>query len=162
MLHLLSVLRLRTVVASGLIGLALCLPCATAHAAEPDVSALVEQVKATERAFAKTMADRDFNAFTRFVSDEAIFLNGSQVLHGKKQVAEIWKRYFDKPVAPFSWEPDQVEVLGSGGLALSSGPVKDVTGKIVGRFNSTWRMEGPGVWRIVFDKGSDVCEPAKL
>jgi hypothetical protein len=25
---------------------------------------------------------------------------------------------------------------------------------VVGRFNSIWRREAPGVWRVVFDKGS--------
>lgn len=58
---------------------------------------------------------------------------------------------------PFSWEPDVVEVLESGTLALSSGPVLDPAGKLIGRFNSIWRREAPGVWRIVFDRGSEVC-----
>ena len=26
-------------------------------------------------------------------------------------------------------------------------------GQVVSRFNSVWRQEAPGVWRIVFDKG---------
>jgi len=44
--------------------------------------------------------------------------------------------------------------LDSGTLALSSGPVRDPTGKVVARFNSIWRQEPGGVWRVVFDKGS--------
>jgi len=43
------------------------------------------------------------------------------------------------------------------GLALSSGPVRDPQGKLIARFNSVWRLEAPGRWRIVFDKGADVC-----
>src|SRR5947208_119311 len=35
---------------------------------------LQEQVRATERAFAKTMADRDHAAFVSFLAPEAIFL----------------------------------------------------------------------------------------
>jgi hypothetical protein len=66
-----------------------------------------------------------------------------------------------KPEAPFSWEPDQVEVLDSGTLAHSSGPVYDPKGKIIARFNSVWRLEAPGKWRIVFDKGTDVCDCKK-
>ena len=31
--------------------------------------------------------------------------------------------------APFSWQPETVEVLASGTLAISSGPVKDTNGK---------------------------------
>ena len=28
-------------------------------------------------------------------------------------LASEWQRFYDKPVAPFSWEPDEVEVLAS-------------------------------------------------
>jgi hypothetical protein len=44
-------------------------------------------------------------------------------------------------------------VLASGELAWSRGPVYDPTGKQIGTFNSIWRREPDGRWRIVFDKG---------
>lgn len=113
-----------------------------------------QQVFAAERAFAKSMADRDVSAFASHVSDEAIFFNGAGVLHGKQEVLAAWSRFFEGKTAPFSWEPDRVEVLRSGTLALSTGLVRDSNGKVVGRFNSIWRREAPGVWRVVFDKGS--------
>ena len=72
---------------------------------------------------------------------------------------EGWKRFYEQPNAPFSWEPDQVEVLASGEFAHSSGPVRNPEGKVVARFNSVWRQESPGVWRVVFDRGEPVCEP---
>jgi ketosteroid isomerase-like protein len=120
---------------------------------------LKREVIETERAFAKTMADRDHAAFTTFVSEEAVFFSGpgDAPLRGKRAVAERWARFYEKPQAPFSWEPDQVEVLDSGRLALSSGPVRDPQGKLIARFTSIWRRESPGTWRIVFDKGSEVC-----
>ena len=113
-----------------------------------------QQVFAAERAFAKSMADRNVSAFATHVSDEAIFFNGASVLHGKKEVLATWSRFFKGKTAPFSWEPDRVEVLQSGTLALSTGLVRDPNGKVIGRFNSIWRREAPGVWRVVFDKGS--------
>jgi ketosteroid isomerase-like protein len=116
------------------------------------------EVLATERAFAKTMADRDHAAFVRFLADETVFFNGAEPQRGKDVVAAAWKPYFAKPAAPFSWEPARVEVLDSGTLALSTGPVRSPDGKIIATFNSIWRRESPGVWRIVFDKGADVCE----
>ena len=61
--------------------------------------------------------------------------------------------------APFSWAPDQVDVLADGSLAHSSGPVLNPTGTAVARFNSVWRQEAPGVWRVVFDKGSPLAPP---
>jgi ketosteroid isomerase-like protein len=102
------------------------------------------------------MADRDFAAFQRFLSAEAVFFTGPQPLRGKQAVAEFWARYFKEAAAPFSWEPDEIEVLDSGTLALSAGPVRDPGGKLIGRFSSVWRLESPGVWRIVFDRGESV------
>jgi ketosteroid isomerase-like protein len=71
------------------------------------------------------------------------------------------KRLYDRPQAPFSWEPSEVVVLASGNLALSSGPVRDPSGRIVATFTSVWRQEAPGEWRVIFDKGNDVCDCAK-
>jgi ketosteroid isomerase-like protein len=115
-----------------------------------------DQVVATERAFARTMADRDFKGFTGFLAGEAIFFSGSAVQHGSAAIAATWKPYFAGASAPFSWLPDNVQVLPSGKLALSTGPVY-IDGKEVGRFNSIWRLEAPNTWRIVFDKGEAVC-----
>jgi ketosteroid isomerase-like protein len=112
------------------------------------------QVWAAELAFARSMADRKPEAFAEFVSEEAVFFSGTTVLRGRAQVVKGWATHFHEPQAPFSWEPDQVEVLASGTLALSTGPVRDPSGKIFARFNSIWRLEAPGVWRVVFDKGS--------
>jgi ketosteroid isomerase-like protein len=122
--------------------------------AMPAADSPQQQVFAAERAFAKSMADRDASAFAKHVSDEAIFFNGTAVLRGKKEVLTAWSRFFEGKIAPFSWEPDRVEVLQSGTLALSTGLVRDPKGKVISRFNSIWRQEAPGVWRVVFDKGS--------
>jgi ketosteroid isomerase-like protein len=122
---------------------------------------LQKQVADTERAFAKTMADRDHTAFATFIAPDAIFFAGPKTLHGKQEVADAWKRFYEKPDAPFSWKPEEVEVLESGALALSSGPVFDPAGKQFATFTSIWRMEAPGVWRIVFDKGNQVCDCPK-
>jgi len=119
------------------------------------------QVMATERAFARTMADRDHAAFATFISDEAVFFSGPQPLHGKQKVVEWWTRFYTNPQAPFSWEPEEVEVLASGNLAISSGPVRNPAGKPIARFTSIWRQEAPGRWRIVFDKGNPACDCAK-
>jgi ketosteroid isomerase-like protein len=123
-----------------------------------DTAALARQVFDTERAFAATMASRDHAAFTSFLSDETVFVTDEEPLRGKDQVAAKWKRFYEKPEAPFSWEPEKVEVLDSGTLALSTGPVRDPAGKLIGTFTSIWRQEEPGRWRIVFDRGNPACE----
>lgn len=115
---------------------------------------VTEQVFAAERGFAKTMADRNLVAFAGFLSDEAVFFDGAKPLRGKVQIVSGWSGYFTGARAPFSWEPDQVEVLASGTIALSTGPVRDPAGKVLARFNTIWRLEAAGTWRVVFDKGS--------
>lgn len=117
-------------------------------------ASLRDQVWAAELAFAKSMADRDLNAFGQFISDEAIFFSGKTVLTGKASVVAAWASFFGGQTPPFSWQPDQVEVLASGTLALSTGPVRDPAGREIARFNSIWRLESGQVWRVVFDKGS--------
>lgn len=120
-----------------------------------------EQVMATERAFAKTMADRDPVAFASFIAQDTVFFSGPKPLRGKQAVVDFWARYYTGPTAPFSWEPREVEVLDSGDLAISSGPVYDPSGKQFATFTSVWRHEAPNAWRIVFDKGNPVCDCAK-
>ena len=118
---------------------------------------LKEQVRQTEIAFAKTMADRDPAAFASFLAGETVFMSGARVTRGAKQVVERWKPFFEGAQAPFSWAPETVEVLDSGTLAMSSGPVRDPSGKRTGTYNSVWRREADGQWKIVLDNGCPAC-----
>lgn len=90
--------------------------------------ALLLVVADAEQAFAATMAARDLDAFAAFLADDAIFLNGDEVLRGHEAIVSAWSRYFTGERAPFSWEPDRFEAVESS----------------VG-------------WRIVFDRGCPVC-----
>ncbi len=139
-----SLLRISTLVAGSL---------AAQTGANP-----TEQVRQAEIAFAKTMADRNFAGFASFLADEAVFVSSTRVLRGARDVAAGWKSYFDGSQAPFSWEPDQIVVLESGTLALSSGPVRDPSGKRIGTFNSIWRRDAGGRWKIVIDHGCPPCD----
>jgi len=111
-------------------------------------------VEAREKAFAMAFAQRDLTAFSEFISDEAIFFMGNEVLRGREQILVAWGPLVLSDTAPFSWHPDVIQVLPSGSLALSSGPVLDASGKQVGRFNSIWRKNPCGTWQVIFDKGS--------
>ncbi len=151
----------RAVSASGLVVALGARPAsASTPAAAPDTadhSAAVATVTARERAFAATMAERDFERFLPFISPEAVFLNGGKPLVGRAAVGAGWRAYFDGPRAPFSWMPEIVVVLASGRLACSEGPVRNAEGVLVARFISTWRREDDGEWRVVFDNGYKVC-----
>ena len=134
---------------------------AFAGAAVADQSTLAKEVRDAEQAFAATMAARDHTAFTRHLADDAIFFDGEKAIRGKAEIATAWKAFFDGSNPPFSWTPENVEVLDSGTLAHSSGPVIDAQGKRVGTFNSVWRREPDGAWRVVLDKACSACDCTK-
>jgi ketosteroid isomerase-like protein len=119
------------------------------------------EVFAAERAFAKSMAERDFTAFGRLIAVDTLFFGSNKVHRGRDAVLAAWKGFFEGPQAPFSWEPDQVEVLDSGQLALSTGPVRNPQGQVIARYNSIWQRGADGRWLVIFDKGSPPDPPAK-
>jgi ketosteroid isomerase-like protein len=123
---------------------------------------LEEQVRQAERGFARSLADRDYARFQTFLADDAVFFGqGGVRKRGKAAVAEGWKPLFEGPKAPLSWEPADVAVVGSGGLAISTGPVYDAEGRRFGTFNSVWRREKDGAWKVVLDKPCPDCDCGK-
>ena len=122
-------------------------------AAQASPAALTRQVFVAESSFAATMARRDLDGFARFLSSEAVFFGDTSVFRGKAEVVQAWRKFYEGPKPPFSWKPGLIEVLPSGTLALSSGPVFDPSGKRVASFSSIWRREPSGSWLIIFDKG---------
>ncbi len=63
------------------------------------------------------------------------------------------------------WRPQIVEVLEDGTLALSRGPYRivatddeGVSTEHWGTFNSIWRLQEDGSWKVVFDAGSPAAE----
>jgi ketosteroid isomerase-like protein len=131
------------------------------HAQATSNAALVRQVFVAESSFAASMANRDTAAFARLVSPEAVFFGQKSVMRGKPAVVAGWRPLFEEPTPPFSWKPEVIEVLASGNLALSSGPVYGRDGKQFGTFSSIWRREPDGAWRVIFDQGCPVCDCEK-
>jgi len=117
----------------------------------PLTAAPIDEVRATEIAFAKAFADRDKDAFFAFVLDDATFLSPRGMLKGKEAIVTAWSVYFEGERAPFSWRPENVSVAADGTLGLSNGPVIDPAGKVIGGFQSTWRKQKDGSWKILFD-----------
>jgi ketosteroid isomerase-like protein len=120
-------------------------------------SKLEAEVRVAETAFAKSLADRDPAAFAKLVAEDAVFFGRDSVSRGKQAVVDSWAGLFEGPDAPFSWSSESAVVLDSGTLAFSYGPVYAKDGKRFGTFNSIWRREKDGNWKVVFDKGCDYC-----
>jgi len=137
----------------GVSALAIAVSCAAPSGPPIDLAARRDEVRSREMAFARSMADRDLTAFASFISPEAVFVGVGGTTRGPQQISAAWKPFFDGAAAPFSWQPETIEVLPSGTLGLSSGPVFDPKGERIGTYNSTWRRDPDGVWRVIFDSG---------
>ena len=70
---------------------ALLLGACSSVATKP-ASLSVDSLIAAETAFAKSMADRDFDAFASHVDEGAVFINGGKPLRGKAAVLEHFKK----------------------------------------------------------------------
>ena len=118
-----------------------------------DIEARAAEARAAEAAFARSMAERDIDAFARHVAEDAVFVGAVGPLRGRAAIVAHWARWFEGPSAPFSWRPEVVEVNALGDLAYSEGPVLAPDGQPIARFASTWRRTAEGAWQVVFDRG---------
>lgn len=129
-------------------------------AAVIDVPALEQELRDAETAFAKSMADRDIDAFASFLAEDAVFVNGRNPLRGKAAILADWAKYFEGEQAPFAWAPETVVVLAGGDLGQTKGPVTGPDGQPMLEFRSTWRRSSDGRWQVVFDDGTCLCAQA--
>ena len=109
------------------------------------------EVRQAETAFAKAFADRDQEKFFSFVTEDAHFLSAKRTLTGKKEVREVWSKFFADAKAPFSWTPERVVTTAKGDIGLSIGPIHDPDGKLIGYFSSVWQRQADGSWKVIFD-----------
>jgi ketosteroid isomerase-like protein len=128
-------------------------------------AAVEEQVRCREVGFSQAAEARDTMAFAAFIDPDARFISNS-VARGVDAVVTAWSGFFDPAGPSIKWRPRFVEVLESGGLALSRGPyrvlITDEQGgqsEHWGTFNSVWRLQSDGSWKVVFDAGSPGVTP---
>ena len=121
---------------------------------------LADEVRCREIGFSRAAERQDLEAFRSFIDEDARFISSS-VLRGPDAITAAWNVYFQAGGPTIKWRPQVVEVLDNGRLALSRGPYRvaavDDSGKPVeqwGTFNSVWRVNDDGQWRVVFDAGS--------
>jgi ketosteroid isomerase-like protein len=131
--------------------------------AVPAVSAIACPVWERELSFADSVRRHDAAAFAEHVDPDAVFsVNGKSPLHGRAVIGEHWAGLVSGKAGRLDWYPDHVVAANSGDIAWSSGPAlfemvdgKGGTTAMLSRFNSVWRKNADGEWRVVFDSGSD-------
>lgn len=129
------------------------------------LAAPADEVRCREIGFSRAAEARDAERFASFIDADARFVGGT-VLHGVTAIVEAWTVFFAVDGPSIKWRPQFVEVLEDGTLALTRGPYRliatDESGKRTeswGTFNSVWRKQEDGSWKVVFDAGSQSAEP---
>jgi uncharacterized protein (TIGR02246 family) len=129
------------------------------------VADVTDDVRCQEIAFSLAAENRDAEAFAALIDPDARFV-GNSVMKGVEQIVTAWSAFFAEDGPTIKWRPQFVEVLQEGKLALTRGPYrmtsKDDEGNPVdhwGTFNSVWRLQDDGQWRVIFDAGSPSSEP---
>jgi uncharacterized protein (TIGR02246 family) len=123
-----------------------------------------DHVRCREIGFSNSVETQDAELFASFIDDDARFV-GNAVTQGPDAIVAAWGVFFSDDGPAIKWRPRFVEVLENGKLALTRGPYRMTTTdeegiakEHWGTFNSVWRLNADGEWRVVFDAGSDSNE----
>jgi ketosteroid isomerase-like protein len=127
----------------------------TSAAFSQNESPLMQMVNA-EKSFAAYAGSIGITeAFLKYLSDSAKVFERGQVLNGK----EVWRdRKTDS--MELRWYPEFAEIAASGDFGYTTGPsefrLKKGSGKAdhKGYFNSIWKKEGNGEWKVLLDIGT--------
>jgi ketosteroid isomerase-like protein len=126
-----------------------------------DADQIRRAVQCAEVGFSRSVENRDLEGFVGFLDPEVRFVTGS-ISRGPEEVAEAWAGFFQVDGPRIRWRPAVVEVVADGTLAISRGPYRMTSvsedGQLVhawGTFNSTWRLNADGEWKVLFDAGGD-------
>ena len=141
------------------------IPAVLLFVASTATADLTDDVRCREIGFSNSVEAKDLALFRSFVDEDARFV-GNTVRHGPEEVGEGWASFMTEDGPRIKWRPQIVEVLEDGKLALSRGPYKytaaneeGVDVDYWGTFNSIWRLNDDGEWRVVFDAGSPAAQP---
>jgi len=131
---------------------------------------VTDDVRCHEVGFSRSVETKDIAAFQAFIDADARFVSGT-VTRGIADISTAWGVFFSDNAPKMKWRPQFIEVLDDGTLALSRGPYRMIVqgpdGTVTehwGTFNSVWRKQDDGSWKIIFDAGneSDEAPPEEI
>lgn len=138
-------------------------PMLAAAAASPPASVPLSAdecaVFARELSFARSVAAHDAAAFAEHVAPDAAFGAGSpRPQRGRDAIVRAWGPIIRGDGIVLEWYPARTTVVGD--VAWSTGPAlteeTDASGTHYrrGAFQSVWRRDADGTWRVVLDAGT--------
>lgn len=121
------------------------------------------EVWTRELSFACTVADHDPAAFADHVAAGAVFGAGrARQTRGREAIVARWGGIIEGRHVTIEWYPVRTTIGGVDGIAWSEGPslVIENPGSAdanysLGSYRSVWHRDPDGVWRVLFDDGSD-------
>ncbi len=138
--------------------------CALAAPPPPVVAMTAAEceVWTRERSFARSVEDHDAAAFATHLFRDTVFNAASpQPVRGREAVVADWKPIIEGREFALRWHPQFVTIGADPDVAVSSGPawteIFDPSAKhryTISRFNSVWKRDADGEWRVLFDGGT--------
>ena len=137
------------------------LACAGLRAEDVDLGKAVQSLIDAEQSYNKLAQEKDFAAASMqvFADDGVAFAPGP--VNGKK----LWSTETDPPI--LTWRPIFATISRSGDLGYTTGPWElrkakdDPNPAAFGHYNTLWRKDPDGVWKVVVDVGADHPQPTE-
>jgi len=136
----------------------------------PDTRAADESaLREADTQWSKSATARDIEGIVAFYTDDAALMPpNAPITTGKEAIRASWAQLLS-PGFSLTWQPNKVEVAGSGDLGYSMGiyqlTMKDPKGKDVadrGKYVEIWKKQADGKWKAVSDMfNSDLPAPSE-
>ena len=120
-----------------------------------------------ERSFAHSVEAHDIAAFASHVAAGAVFDAGAaDATRGRDAIVAGWKSILEETSLVLRWRPGIVDIGGDPSVALSRGPyilqlrrLGQAPSVSVGLYQTVWRRDADGVWRVLFDGNASALRP---
>jgi ketosteroid isomerase-like protein len=134
---------------------------AVVRSEDVDLEKAIGSLVDAEKSYNKLAAEKGFRAASLqvFADDGVAF--APKPVNGKK----YWEKETEDPV--LSWQPIFASIARSGDLGYTTGPWEyrktrdDPKPQAFGHYNTLWRKNAAGVWRVVVDVGTEHRQPSE-
>jgi ketosteroid isomerase-like protein len=147
-----------------LISTCLFLQTATAQpVAKSNADAALQEMINAERAFASESVQKNTReAFISFMAGDGIILRKGKIINAKQN----WSAQ-QADSSELHWYPDVADMSAAGDMGYTSGPWQyklkrgDQQPVAFGHFNTVWKKQADGSWKVVVDLGISHARPAQ-